>query len=203
VSSCVQRREQPAGKEIADKRFRRRVARTAAPITIRGGGDPRQAWLARRLREWACRLGALPPMRMTASWSRSTRTCRIQVCSAIFRARWRAPLGSSGTELWPTPRPDTETRHREKTQCASSGLTTNAPYKPAPGTEQGSSRTRSRWRSATSQKSTRAAPRSPPTSRSAPPARAPQPRARQGFWSRAQLGRVVNYYKSARKTSRR
>ena len=46
-------------------------------------------------------------MRMTASWSRPTRTCRIQVCSAIFRARWRAPLGSSGTELWPTPRPDT------------------------------------------------------------------------------------------------
>jgi hypothetical protein len=26
---------------------------------------------------------------------------------------------------------NTETRHREKTQCASSGLTTNAPYKPA------------------------------------------------------------------------
>ena len=35
---------------------------------VRGGGDPRQAWLVRRLREWACRLGALPPMRMTASW---------------------------------------------------------------------------------------------------------------------------------------
>ena len=26
----------------------------------------------------------------------------------------------------------TETRHREKTQCASSGLTTNAPYKSCP-----------------------------------------------------------------------
>ena len=38
------------------------------PMMVRGGGDPRQAWLARRLREWACRLGALPPMRMTASW---------------------------------------------------------------------------------------------------------------------------------------
>jgi hypothetical protein len=37
-------------------------------MMVRGGGDPRQAWLARRLREWACRLGALPPMRMTASW---------------------------------------------------------------------------------------------------------------------------------------
>jgi len=37
-------------------------------MMVRGGGDPRQAWLVRRLREWACRLGALPPMRMTASW---------------------------------------------------------------------------------------------------------------------------------------
>src|SRR5215813_6078298 len=41
------------------------------PMTVRGGGDPRQAWLARRLREWARRLGASPPMRMTASWSGS------------------------------------------------------------------------------------------------------------------------------------
>ena len=37
-------------------------------MMVRGGGDPRQAWLVRRLREWARRLGALPPMRMTASW---------------------------------------------------------------------------------------------------------------------------------------
>ena len=42
------------------------------PMTIRGGGDPRQAWLARRLREWARRLGATPLMRMTASWFGST-----------------------------------------------------------------------------------------------------------------------------------
>src|SRR5678815_3168734 len=40
-------------------------------MTIRGGGDPRQAWLRRRPREWACRPGAAPPMRITASWSRS------------------------------------------------------------------------------------------------------------------------------------
>jgi transposase len=32
----------------------------AMPMTVRGGGDPRQAWLARRLREWARRLGASP-----------------------------------------------------------------------------------------------------------------------------------------------
>src|SRR3954452_7096684 len=40
-------------------------------MTIRGGGDPSQAWLQRRPREWACRPGAAPPMRITASWSRS------------------------------------------------------------------------------------------------------------------------------------
>ena len=58
---------------------------------------------------------------------RFQRTYRIQVCGAKIRARWRAPLGSSCTE--PT---NTETRHWEKMQRASSGLTTNAPYKPAP-----------------------------------------------------------------------
>src|SRR3954454_2428234 len=40
-------------------------------MTIRGGGDPSQAWLQRRPREWACRPRAAPPMRITASWSRS------------------------------------------------------------------------------------------------------------------------------------
>src|SRR5947209_6278024 len=33
-------------------------------------------------------------MRMTASWSGSERTYRIQVCGAMFCARWRVPLGS-------------------------------------------------------------------------------------------------------------
>jgi len=68
---------------------------TRYPLTIRGGGDPRQAWLARRLREWACRLGALPPMRMTASWSGSARN---PPNTSVWRDRsrpWRAPLGSS------------------------------------------------------------------------------------------------------------
>ena len=35
--------------------------------------------------------GALPPMRMTASWSGSTWIHRIQVCSAIFRATGELP----------------------------------------------------------------------------------------------------------------
>ena len=68
-------------------------------MTIRGGGDPRQAWLARRLREWACRLGALPPMRMTASWSGSASD---PPNTSVWRDRsrqWRAPLGSSPSPL--------------------------------------------------------------------------------------------------------
>jgi hypothetical protein len=63
-------------------------------MTIRGGGDPSQAWLARRFREWACRLGALPPMRMTASWSGSQRSTEYKCVGAMFRAQGRAPLGS-------------------------------------------------------------------------------------------------------------
>jgi hypothetical protein len=72
---------------------------TRYPLTIRGGGDPRQAWLARRLREWACRLGALPPMRMTASWSGSVSD---PPNTSVWRERsrsWRAPLGSSAGHL--------------------------------------------------------------------------------------------------------
>jgi hypothetical protein len=64
----------------------RRHVYDAMPHDVRGGGDPRQAWLARRLREWACRLGALPPMRMTASWFGSGWIHRIQGCGAMFRA---------------------------------------------------------------------------------------------------------------------
>ena len=76
----------------------RRPVCDAMPHDVRGGGDPRQACFARRLREWACRLGALPPMRMTASWFGSGWIHRIQGCGAMFRP-WRAPLGSSPRSL--------------------------------------------------------------------------------------------------------
>src|SRR3712207_4271930 len=49
--------------------------------------------------DWAHRFGALPLMRMTASWSWSAWTDRIQVRGAKLRARGRAPLRS----LWLTP----------------------------------------------------------------------------------------------------
>src|SRR5437588_32018 len=41
------------------------------PMTIRGGVTRTHEWLSGRLVEWAHRSGALPPMRITASWSRS------------------------------------------------------------------------------------------------------------------------------------
>src|SRR5262249_49429819 len=37
--------------------------------------------------EWAHRSGALPPLRITASWSRSLGINRIQVCGAMLRAQ--------------------------------------------------------------------------------------------------------------------
>src|SRR3712207_5500344 len=44
--------------------------------------------------DWAHRLGASPLMRMTASWSWSAWTDRIQVRGAMLRARGRVPLRS-------------------------------------------------------------------------------------------------------------
>ena len=64
-------------------------------MTIRGGGDPRQAWLPRRLREWARRPGTSPSMRMAASWSGLLQTPEYKSVDAMFRVHWRVPLGSS------------------------------------------------------------------------------------------------------------
>ncbi len=55
------------------------------------GGDPRQAWLARRPREWACRLGALSPMRMTASWFGSHRSTEYRCVGAMFAPNGELP----------------------------------------------------------------------------------------------------------------
>jgi hypothetical protein len=51
---------------------RRRDIRGRAPITIRGGGDPRRAWLPRRLREWA-RRPELP--HRSSPWAEGPRRC--------------------------------------------------------------------------------------------------------------------------------
>jgi len=64
-------------------------------MTIRGGGDPSQAWLPRRLREWARRPGTPPSMRMAASWSGLLQTPEYKTVGAISGAQWRVPLGSS------------------------------------------------------------------------------------------------------------
>jgi hypothetical protein len=100
VSSGVRSREAtPWSRRPKRDRVSRRQVDDAMPMTIRGGGDPRPAWLARRLREWACRLRALPPMRMTASWSGSARN---PPNTGVWRDRsrpGRAPLGSSPGHL--------------------------------------------------------------------------------------------------------
>src|SRR4051795_591197 len=79
--------------------------------------------------DWAHRLGASPLMRMTASWSWSAWTDRIQVRGAKLRARGRAPLRS----LWLTPPgapcrgPQTEPDHDKTSK--EKRLTEKAPYK--------------------------------------------------------------------------
>ena len=60
-------------------------------MTIRGGGNRQWTWHRCRQREWARRPGASPPMRMTASWSGSERTYRIQVCGAKMRPNGELP----------------------------------------------------------------------------------------------------------------
>ena len=64
-------------------------------MTIRGGGDPAlNPWLRSRCEEWARCLGALPPMRMTASLV-PVRTHRPNTrLRRDLRACWRAPLGN-------------------------------------------------------------------------------------------------------------
>ena len=51
-------------------------------------------WPQRRSVEWARRFGALPSMRMAASWSGPPLDHRIQGCCGSPAARWRAPLRS-------------------------------------------------------------------------------------------------------------
>ena len=76
-------------------------------------------WSSSRDLEWARCSGASPPMRMTASWFRSTPIDRIQVCGANF-----APDG----EL-PSFRFVVRSRPIIGAQKRKSALTENAPYK--------------------------------------------------------------------------
>ena len=56
-----------------------------------------RTWPLCRDQEWTRRPGASPPMRMTASWSRSPWIDRIQVCGAIDRAMASSPRISMPT----------------------------------------------------------------------------------------------------------
>lgn len=57
-----------------DRELQRRSSRRTSPITIRGGGDTRNAVALAPREECARRLGASHSKRMAASWSRSRRT---------------------------------------------------------------------------------------------------------------------------------
>jgi len=71
-------------------------------MTIRGGGDPNTAMASMPLGEWARRLGALPPKRMTASWSGShADPTEYKDVAQCFAPRWRAPLGRFGQHTPP------------------------------------------------------------------------------------------------------
>jgi TolB-like protein len=61
--------------------------------TIRGGGNRLLTWHQMPTERMGPPPGASPPMRMTASWSGSKRTCRIQVWRREAAPQWRAPLG--------------------------------------------------------------------------------------------------------------
>jgi hypothetical protein len=78
---------------------------TTAELTIRGGGKPYSNVALMPTERIGPPPGALPPMRMTASWSGSKRTYRIQVCGTKMR-----PIASSPSD---PPRSDRQppTRH--------------------------------------------------------------------------------------------
>ena len=78
---------------------------TTAELMIRGGGKPYSNVALMPTERMGPPPGALPPMRMTASWSGSKRTYRIQVCGTKMR-----PIASSPSD---PPRSDRQppTRH--------------------------------------------------------------------------------------------
>ena len=92
------------GEQRQDKRLG--SLRTKGPADESEVAVPRRKnhGFERRCAGWARRPGASPPMRMTASWLRSSRIDRIQGCGATSAPRWRAPprimsCRSSGCEI--------------------------------------------------------------------------------------------------------
>src|SRR5215210_6808024 len=79
--------------------------------------------------DWAHRFGASPLMRMTASWSWSAWTDRIQVRGAMLRARGRAPLRSSWLTPPGAPCRGPQTEPDEEKEPEKKRLTEITPYK--------------------------------------------------------------------------
>jgi hypothetical protein len=78
-----------------------------------------RTWPLCRDQEWTRRPGAPPPMRMTASWSRSAWIDRIQVCGAVDRASGELPSDRPP----PTPK-------RDRHDCQSSRPYAQTPPRP-------------------------------------------------------------------------
>src|SRR5882724_5800256 len=77
--------------------------RRTAELTIRGGGYRKTNMALMSTERMGPPPGASPPMRMTASWSGSKRTYRIQVCSARSALNDELPSDLSADRHRQTP----------------------------------------------------------------------------------------------------
>src|SRR6202035_3312147 len=155
ASSCVRQAEGLGEEHLLTYSALALAFSADCRLTIRGGGNRQWTWHRCRQREWARRPGASPPMRMTASWSGSERTYRIQVCGAKMRpngelpsdqyaARRTSDTGASKKGPLPVHRPSANliagdgtknglSRSEQKTVSTTQNnrLTGKAPYKSA------------------------------------------------------------------------
>src|SRR5205085_11471072 len=79
-------------------------------IAIRGGGKPYSNVALMPIERMGPPPGALPPMRMTASWSGSNDPTEYK-CAARRAPQWRTPLGSQRTHRH---RPDAEAMQKAR-----------------------------------------------------------------------------------------
>src|SRR5262249_13083123 len=88
ASYCEQRE-----KESLDKVSEPTNKTSSAPMTIRGGGHPKQTMVLAPVSRMGPPPRSFPPMRMDASWSGRYGPTGYKVAARVPRARQRAPLG--------------------------------------------------------------------------------------------------------------
>jgi hypothetical protein len=91
-------------------------------LTIRGGGKPYSNMALMPTERMGPPPGALPPMRMTASWSGSERTYRIQVCGAKMRPNGKLPSDHYSDRRRQTPQLQREAHLAVHRPSACSGV---------------------------------------------------------------------------------